>query len=155
MYLIQGSEAGHISLIPAAVPPEIHQQIAGTMSGVSAPNYQMIASKALIEPPVVSQSSANLVNSTQKSLPLLPRTENISHAWDVTPAEKFDADQRFDILDPQKRGTVEGDVAAKYMLRFRLQPEDLAHIWSVKAVFDMETSDASLGTLRISTMTIT
>lgn len=131
MYLIQGSEAGHIPLIPAVVPPEIHQQIAGTMSGVSAPNYQMIASKALIEPPVVSQSSANLVNSTQKSLPLLPRTENISHAWDVTPAEKFDADQRFDILDPQKRGTVEGDVAAKYMLRFRLQPEDLAHIWDL------------------------
>jgi hypothetical protein len=138
MYLIQVSESGLLPLIPPAVPAEIQEQIAGAMSSVTAPGYRMTPSRSPIEPPIVSQSSANLaVPSTRKSLPRLPgpETEDISGAWDVTPVEKFDADQQFDILDPHKNGIVEGDVVAKYMLRFQLQPDDLAHIWLVKAVF--------------------
>jgi epidermal growth factor receptor substrate 15 len=135
MYLIQTSESGRLPLIPAAVPAEIHEQIAGAMSKATAPESRIIKSKSLvIDPSVVSRSFP----SRRKSLPQLPRPliEDVSRTWDVTHTEKLDADHQFDILDPQKNGFVEGEVAAKYMLRFRLQPEDLAHIWSVKVVFD-------------------
>ena len=136
MYLIQASESGHLLRMPAAVPAEIQEQIAGAMSNVTAPRSRIMSSKSLvIEPPLGSQSFP----SPHKTSPRLARSlaDDITYAWDVTPAEKFDADQQFDILDPQKNGFVEGEVAARYMLKFRLQPEDLAHIWSVRPVFDM------------------
>lgn len=135
MYLIQVSESGNLPLIPVVVPTEIQKQIAEAMSNITAPGSRVTSSKSLVvQPPLGSQSSP----SPRNALPRLPRSvaEDISYAWDVSPAEKFEADHQFDTLDPQKNGFVQGEVAAKYMLRFRLQPEDLAHIWSVKAMFE-------------------
>lgn len=123
MYLIQAFESGCLRTTPNIVPDEICEQIARAMS--SGPSSKSSATELSALP----HSSSTL--ATRKSLPRLPRLppEDPILAWDVTPAEKFDADQRFDILDPQHNGFVEGDVAAKYMLRFRLPAEDLAHIW--------------------------
>jgi hypothetical protein len=134
MYLVHLCESGHLPLIPTAVPAEIQEQIARTMSTVTAPIHRAM-SKSLAKdklvvtrPPAISAVSPSHESSAPSSA---------SRAWDVTPAEKFDADQQFDMLDPQKSGVIEGDTAARYMLRFRLRPEDLAHIWLVPLALDI------------------
>jgi epidermal growth factor receptor substrate 15 len=50
-------------------------------------------------------------------------------AWDVTSAEKANADKFFDNLDVQKRGYIEGDVAVPFMINSKLPEDDLALIW--------------------------
>ncbi len=50
-------------------------------------------------------------------------------AWDVTSAEKTNADKFFDTLDVQKRGYIEGDVAVPFMIDSKLPEDDLALIW--------------------------
>ena len=50
-------------------------------------------------------------------------------AWDVTAAEKANADKFFDTLDAQKRGYIEGDVAVPFMIDSKLPEDDLALIW--------------------------
>ncbi|KAH9060032.1 hypothetical protein EDB87DRAFT_1674880 [Lactarius vividus] len=52
-------------------------------------------------------------------------------AWDVTPAEKANADKFFDTLDAQKRGYIEGDVAVPFMIDSKLPEDDLALIWDL------------------------
>ncbi|KAI9446621.1 hypothetical protein H4582DRAFT_2116972 [Lactarius indigo] len=52
-------------------------------------------------------------------------------AWDVTPAEKANADKFFDTLDVQKRGYIEGDVAVPFMIDSKLPEDDLALIWDL------------------------
>lgn len=126
MYLVHLCESGHLPLIPTTVPAEIQEQIARAMSTVTAPVHQKSPAKDKLV--VTRPTSISAVSSSHES----SARSSASRAWDVTPAEKFDADQQFDMLDHQKSGVVEGDAAAKYMLRFRLRPEDLAHIWLVQ-----------------------
>lgn len=52
-----------------------------------------------------------------------------AQAWDVTPAEKANADRFFDRLDTAKRGYIEGDIAVPFMLESTLSEEVLALIW--------------------------
>ena len=58
-----------------------------------------------------------------------PSAAQTQPAWDVTPAEKANADQFFDTLDVQKRGFIEGDVAVPFMIDSKLPEDDLALIW--------------------------
>ncbi|KAJ7445800.1 hypothetical protein B0H11DRAFT_2162577 [Mycena galericulata] len=51
--------------------------------------------------------------------------------WDVTPAEKANADRWFDSLDKQKRGFIQDDVAVPFMLESKLSGDDLAQIWDL------------------------
>ena len=51
--------------------------------------------------------------------------------WDVSAAEKANADRYFDNLDPQRRGFIEGDVAVPFMLESKLPGDDLAQVWYV------------------------
>lgn len=52
-------------------------------------------------------------------------------AWDVTPAEKANADKFYDTLDVQKRGYIEGDVAVPFMIDSKLPEDILALIWDL------------------------
>jgi len=49
--------------------------------------------------------------------------------WDVTPNEKAGADKHFDVLDAQKRGYIESNVAVPFMLQSKLPGDVLASIW--------------------------
>ena len=50
-------------------------------------------------------------------------------AWDITAAEKASVDSIFDMLDSQKVGYIEGDVATSFMLKSTLPVETLAQVW--------------------------
>lgn len=65
------------------------------------------------------------------SPPFVPQQNGHAAHWDVTSAEKANADSFFDELDPQRRGYIEGDVAVPFMLKSNLPGEDLAQVWYV------------------------
>jgi epidermal growth factor receptor substrate 15 len=52
-----------------------------------------------------------------------------SELWEISQRERRESDIAFASLDHQRLGYVEGDDLAKYMLTFKLPPEDLALIW--------------------------
>jgi epidermal growth factor receptor substrate 15 len=60
-----------------------------------------------------------------------PQSAGPAPQWDVTPAEKANADRFFDQLDTSKRGFIEGDVAVPFMLQSKLSEDILAQIWYV------------------------
>lgn len=64
-------------------------------------------------------------------------------AWDVTPAEKANADKLFDSLDKRRRGYIESDVAVPFMLQSKLPEADLASIWLASSVYFLSRCDIS------------
>ena len=140
MYLIQGVVSGKFTSIPTFIPSHIREKILGKpVSGKSvdlsppipAPTMSAkIDVKSLIDPIILPTKSL----LAEKPLPVMGNP--FRDDWDVTPSEKALADQDFDILDSEKQGFVEGDTVAKFMLKFKLSPEDLAHIWFVAILFN-------------------
>ncbi|KAF9492234.1 hypothetical protein BDN71DRAFT_1451789 [Pleurotus eryngii] len=60
-----------------------------------------------------------------------PLNGNVQPQWDVTPAEKANADRLFDTLDTQRMGYIDGDVAVPFMLQSNLPGDDLAIVWDL------------------------
>lgn len=60
-----------------------------------------------------------------------PRQGTGAPAWDVTAAEKANADDFFSKLDAQRLGYIEGDIVVPFMRESNLPDEDLAQIWYV------------------------
>lgn len=137
MYLIQASTSGHIPSIPSSLPTHIRKTIVEEPDVVDDLPRQPMAVETLGTSPVPSSA----VLPTTVHAPPLPKKlqrsqsfpQQASHPqdWDVKPTIRARADRHFDILDPDGRGFVEGEAAAKFMLRYRLPPDDLAQIWSV------------------------
>uniref|UniRef100_A0A0W0F1R8 Uncharacterized protein n=1 Tax=Moniliophthora roreri TaxID=221103 RepID=A0A0W0F1R8_MONRR len=101
----------------------------------------------VMQPQYTGQTSVlqpqNTGMSTQKrpapTLPARPNPSQIGSGafgvqasqWDVTAAEKTNADRYFDTLDTAKAGYIEGDVAVPFMLESKLPDDVLAHIWDL------------------------
>lgn len=64
-----------------------------------------------------------------------PRQGTGAPAWDVTAAEKANADDFFSKLDAQRLGYIEGDIVVPFMRESNLPDEDLAQIWYVDVIF--------------------
>ena len=153
MYLIQATMSNQLSFVPTSLPPGLYEQAGGTAVVAHATG----SSAHLTSPPGSSPSFPPLVkqppvqtNFTGQNLgPALPSRRpppaTQTHAippfpsvapqatglWDVTPAEKANADRFFDTLDSHQRGYIEGDVAVPFMLQSKLSEEVLAQIWCV------------------------
>lgn len=91
---------------------------------------QMTGSRSLSgAPPLPTRSNLGT------AAPVFPFVQQHStgqtQPWDVTAAEKANADKLFDGLDTQKRGYIEGDVAVPFMLLSKLSEDVLAQVWYV------------------------
>lgn len=138
MYLIQGIMSGQLSSVPPSIPTHIYEQIRTFDKTTPFPSPKL----SEVPPPIPKkppQSTAESPSFTAPPKPDRTRSSPLDATqiddWDVTPAERLDADHHYDTLDPDPSGYVEGDVAAKFLLRFKLPPEDLAHIWYFITVF--------------------
>jgi len=134
MYLLHGAATRKISPIPTSIPADVKQRLfeeplRNTDPTPSTPLTPSQSIPKIIIHPIVDPIIIPPISRGEKR-PLIP--EQTPHTdWDITPLEKTKAGQDFDILDAQKRNFIEGDVLGKYMLKFKLSPEDLAHIWCV------------------------
>lgn len=136
MYLIQAIQSGQLSSVPPSIPTHIFEQIATLAQNSSPPIPEPPITPPPIpeKPPPPKSPSFLSPPKTDRSRSFPLDTHYIDH-WDVSPAERLDSDVYYDALDPNPSGYVEGDVAAKFLLKYKLPPEDLAHIWYVSNKF--------------------
>lgn len=141
MYLIQATMSGQLSFIPTSLPPGLYEQAGGNAVAAHATGSSGHPSSPLTSalPSAVNQTSVHL-NYKQRSAPVaqtpaVPPFPGVAPKatplWDVTPAEKDNADRLFDSLDSHKRGYIEGDIAVPFMLQSNLPEEVLAEVWCV------------------------
>lgn len=159
MYFIQGVMSGTIATVPSTLPPGLYQQAGGSSTGsvrshntgtsgsfspmqTAFPSARSIQTQYTGGPShlLPDHASSSFATPTTRAAPHLPVRPNPSQLgsgafgtaplpWDVTPAEKANADQFFDTLDKQRRGYIEGEVAVPFMLESKLPGEVLAQIW--------------------------
>ena len=104
--------------LPATLPPGIYEQASGARA------------------PLTPQRTGSSIRP-QNTGPASPIAQRVaspipSSQWDVTPEAKATSDQFFSQLDPQNKGSIEGDVAVPFMLQSQLDESTLATIWYVK-----------------------
>ncbi|KAH9829148.1 uncharacterized protein C8Q71DRAFT_791377 [Rhodofomes roseus] len=160
MYLIQATMHAQLQTIPPVLPPGLYEQAAGkspfegvtTHATGSSGHYSPGLSASFpgrpmstIEPNFTGQGSplqpqmtgpfrsAPPQRSALSSTPAFPfvQPQATGAQWDVTPAEKANADRIFGTLDTQKRGYIEGDVAVPFMLLSKLPEDVLAQVWDL------------------------
>ena len=141
MYFIQGLMNDTISFIPTSLPPGLHHQAGGGQEPFGPVKSHFSGNSGSFSPVVGSfQQHTGQNHFLQPDItglffmvPASSFTHSNGHApaWDVSPTEKASSDRLFDILDWQKRGYIEGEVAAPFMLGSKLPGEILAQIWYV------------------------
>ncbi|KAF9467785.1 hypothetical protein BDZ94DRAFT_1247709 [Collybia nuda] len=131
MYLIQAIASGQLISVPSTFPKQIYEKIRSLNTSYPSPPPPLTK----VPPPIPYKPS---VKSPAFPTPLQsPRAQSFFlntapiDGWDVSQEELSDANFHYDALKPDVSGYVEGDLAAKFMLRFNLPPEDLAHIWDL------------------------
>ena len=157
MYLIQATMSNQLSFIPTLLPPGLYEQAGGAAvaahaTGSSAHPASPATSPSFPAPPVKQPSVQTNFTGQPNLAPTLPSRRPAPVAqtpavppfpsvvpqatglWDVTPAEKTNADRFFDNLDSHKRGYIEGDVAVPFMLQSKLPEDVLAQIWCVQSI---------------------
>ncbi|KAI0075486.1 hypothetical protein K474DRAFT_1709004 [Panus rudis PR-1116 ss-1] len=163
MYLVQAAMSGQLLTIPPVLPPWLYEQAKnGTDTVVSHPTGESGSFSptsmsfprpiSTIQPQFTGQSiqpqmtgQALKVTPTGPALPprsvfpsspyaVAAQTTGQSTPWDISPAEKANADRIFDGLDTSRRGYIEGDVAVPFMLQSGLPEDVLAQIWDLADV---------------------
>jgi hypothetical protein len=139
MHLIHALQGCYIFTVPSSIPRDLHQQFADLE--VPANGTLPVLPETHPRPSHRSQPSlrVNLSSSPGSHLPPTASTSGLPSSnpidgeeqWDVTPQQKQEFDNYFHKLDLERKGYVDEDTAAKFMLAYRVPPEDLSHIWCV------------------------
>ena len=147
-----------ISFVPTTLPPGLYEQAGGLSTTTSPSQSAHFSGSSGSLSPVGSNFGRLQSQYTGQSSPLAPDHASLSQfgapslpsrpsqapfrptsvvqtgkdAWDVSPAEKADADTIFSgELDKQNVGFIEGETAVPFMLKSQLPSEVLAQIWFV------------------------
>lgn len=135
MYLIKASMSGQLSVMPKSLPPELYQQASDyeDVSQVTRTEARGSFSASSHTPNHMNQqhirADIQVRTTEQIQRDRASRFSTALPAWNITAAEKASADNIFDILDPQRVGYIEGDVATSFMLKSNLPVNTLAEIW--------------------------
>ncbi|KAF8078166.1 hypothetical protein FPV67DRAFT_38614 [Lyophyllum atratum] len=119
--------SGSFSPLSAAFPRSTIQPQYTGQSQLLQPDHTGFSATSPRPPVLPARPTASGVTSA----PFVPQRNGHAPHWDVTPAEKTNADKFFDDLDPQRRGYIEGEVAVPFMLKSNLPGEDLARVWDL------------------------
>jgi len=122
MYLIQSVKTCQLPTLPSSIPSHIFDQF--SVKSHFPFTTSRVASKFTSNP---QSSSASIKYS------ISPTRENSE--WDVSVIEQAEAQSHFNNLDIDKKGLLDGDESARFMLKFfNLSPNDIAQIWFVHSV---------------------
>ncbi|KAF9010068.1 hypothetical protein BDQ17DRAFT_1421344 [Cyathus striatus] len=123
MYLIQALKTCQISTVPTSIPSEIYDQLVDLASpDISLPTPS--TSKALTSPWPSSSAKSN-------QLAREDAFQSYNQTWDVTSEEKREARRYFNTLCASGEEYVDGEEAAKFLMKFKLPAEDVARIWDL------------------------
>ncbi|KZT03527.1 uncharacterized protein LAESUDRAFT_729113 [Laetiporus sulphureus 93-53] len=101
-------------------------------TGQGSPLHPQMTGQARQTPGGLPLPARSSVPQTSSTFPFVqPQATGSAQQWDVTPAEKANADRLFETLDTQKKGYIEGDIAVPFMLQSKLSEEVLAQVWDL------------------------
>lgn len=125
MYLIQSVKTCQLPTLPSSIPFHIFDQFS-------------VKSRSPFTTPRVASQFTSIPQSSSASVKytISPIRENSE--WDVSVIEQAEAQSHFDNLDIDKKGLLDGDESARFMLKFfNLLPNDIAQIWFVHSVLGL------------------
>ncbi|KAF8950785.1 hypothetical protein BDZ97DRAFT_1892340 [Flammula alnicola] len=130
MYLIHAFQSCLISVVPTSIPQDLHDQFADLEIPSSAPSSSLPPQSRRPTPSLRASSSKPHLSTpvSGNSTPLSTNHEHEEH-WAILPHEKIESDKHFYKLDLNRKGYIEMDTAAKFMLSYDLSQADLGHIW--------------------------
>ena len=154
MYLIQATLSEQLTFVPTTLPPGLYEQASGKfealVSHTTGSSSQLSPSTSRFPTGALQSQYTGPVQSQlpgrgpPPSIPprpsVVPGVNAFNHSspfgappapqWDITPAEKANSDRFFDGLDIRpKKGYIEADAAAPFMMQSNLPEDVLAQIW--------------------------
>ncbi|GAA6010148.1 hypothetical protein JCM10207_005639 [Rhodosporidiobolus poonsookiae] len=121
------------SLTPAQLPAVLDPKLYAAAAGLPAPAPGTPTRQSSLAPPPAAASPAPAPAPAQPQLHVQTASPAPVGAgeWRITPAEKAEADQWFDGLDAQRKGTIEGEQAVGFFGQSGLGVEVLAKVWDL------------------------
>ena len=142
MHLIHALQACYIFSVPSSIPRDLYQQFAELKipdlpqpEALTLPSHRSKPSLQVTSSTSSRGSRISPAGSSTGSSSPKPSDREDKWDWDVTPQQKQEFDNYFYKLDPERKGYVDEDTAASFMLAYQLPPGDLAHIWYVLVHF--------------------
>lgn len=123
MYIFHGLFENRFSAVPKSLPSWVYEQAGG-----KPPFYRHDEGTTNAIGPSRSLASSRAFTIDFQSC---RTTTNLEPLWPIPLSVLNIADRYLDILDDQKLGYVEGDVAVPFMLGSHLPEQDLSHVWYV------------------------
>jgi len=122
MYLIQSVKTCQLPTLPSSIPSHIFDQFS-------------VKSRSPFTTPRVASQFTSTPQSSSASVKYTVSPIREESEWDVSVIEQAEAQSHFDNLDIDKKGLLDGDESARFMLKFfNLLPNDIAQIWFVHSV---------------------
>ncbi|KIM46718.1 hypothetical protein M413DRAFT_440303 [Hebeloma cylindrosporum] len=136
MHLIHALQACYIFTVPSSIPQYLYQQFANLEIPDLLPQQEVQSipshrSRPSLRVASTSSLGSGLSPAASRSRSSSPKSRAREDHWDVTPQQKQEFDSYFYKLDLDRKGYVDEDTAANFMLAYQLPPGDLAHIWGL------------------------
>jgi len=134
MYFIHALQACCIFTVPSLIPQDLYQQFTDLqISDLLSQEVHIPRSpRSMPELRVASMSSPGSHPSPPALRSGSPSPKPSDRDWDVTPQQKQELDRYYKI-NLERKGYVDEDTAANFMLAYQLPPGDLTHIWYVSS----------------------
>lgn len=129
MYLIHAFQSCLIPAIPRTIPKGLWAKFADINLGdADSPNPSTHLSTPSLSPQT-QQRVTPPASGSNTPLLSINTTDRHEQPWEILPHEKLEADKQFVELDVDKKGYIETDVAAKFLMGYDLPPNELGRIW--------------------------
>ncbi|KAJ2919871.1 hypothetical protein MD484_g562, partial [Candolleomyces efflorescens] len=140
MHLIDALKSCRLGSVPTSLPPFLYEQFENFEPPVpkQQPRSPFMAPE---EGAPASSPSGSRSMATSKKSPAVPpkppppiKPRSLSKPWTITPSQKTDYDAEFALLDVEGTGLVPEDDALRFLRKYQLPVEELAHIWDLAAI---------------------
>ncbi|KAF6764141.1 hypothetical protein DFP72DRAFT_870864 [Ephemerocybe angulata] len=126
LHLIDALKSCRISTVPPSIPAYLFEQ-----SPFLSPNEEPGPSTSRSLSPMPTPAKSPRV-PPRPPPPLKPKP--LLKPWAVTPSQKNEYDAEFAALDTEQTGLVPEEKALKFLRRYHLPVDELAHIWDLAAI---------------------
>ena len=133
MHLIDALKSCRLGSVPTSLPPVLFEQFENFEPPV--PKEQPRSPFMSPEEGASSSSGSRSAPPSKKSPAVPPKPpppvkpRSLSKPWTITPTQKTDYDAEFAQLDAEGTGLVPEEDALRFLRKYHLPVEELAHIW--------------------------
>ena len=149
MALINATMSGKLRSLPDTLPVSVYAQAAATPSSVGSGGTSMPTSPlrnqhtgntAAPATSLYPQSTGGFQGGRSVGASSLAQSQSSAFgssaggAWSISPSEKQQSDQFFNMLDTSRSGYIAGDIAVPFFVQSGLPEDTLASIWDLSDI---------------------